>query len=423
MKKLLHILIIILSITAYGQTNVSGGIFSNTTWTKANSPYIVTGDIAVYPGKTLTVEPGVIVKVNDDRRIIIRGALIARGTVNDSIQFISNSSTPAKSKWVGFQIENNLGGRAKVEYFKGSHAYILFKITANSTGEVLNISHSSIINNYYAIYGYESMTSFTVSLTNTLFYDHFRVYTHCKNLNIDSCIFKKGAEAIHGDSNFTVNNSEFSEFTSSPTRTGGTYTNCKFYHNTNGLYLFPQQHLINCEIFNNTNGIVLYYDTFPENFSISNTCLSNNTSYDIKHMYNYNIDLSGVSWTETDPSVIANKIYDAYDDINMGIVNFSASNNCTLSPMGITDNIKNPTAIKIFPNPFSTQTTLQSDIYLNNATLSLYNSFGQSVKQIKNISGYTVTLQRDDIPSSVYILHLNDNNEIYLSTKLIITDK
>jgi len=46
----------------------------------------------------------------------------------------------------------------------------------------------------------------------------------------------------------------------------------------------------------------------------------------------------------------------------------------------------------LYPNPFSSSTTLRTDIFLKNATLTVYNSYGQTVKQIKNISGQTVTL-------------------------------
>jgi hypothetical protein len=98
MKRLLIIAAAILSLTvANGQTNVSGRIFANTTWTKANSPYIVTGDIALYPGDTLIVEPCVTVKVNDNYKIIIRGVLLAKGTINDTIRFISSSGTLSKA--------------------------------------------------------------------------------------------------------------------------------------------------------------------------------------------------------------------------------------------------------------------------------------------------------------------------------------
>jgi hypothetical protein len=51
---------------AFSQTNVSGGIFQNTTWTAAGSPYLVTGSIVVFPGKTLTLETGVKVVFTAD---------------------------------------------------------------------------------------------------------------------------------------------------------------------------------------------------------------------------------------------------------------------------------------------------------------------------------------------------------------------
>ncbi len=56
MKKIALIFIFFLaSIPLYAQTNVSGGVFSNTTWTLSNSPYIVTGPVVVFPNVTLTI--------------------------------------------------------------------------------------------------------------------------------------------------------------------------------------------------------------------------------------------------------------------------------------------------------------------------------------------------------------------------------
>ena len=77
---------------------------------------------------------------------------------------------------------------------------------------------------------------------------------------------------------------------------------------------------------------------------------------------------------------------------------------------------------KIYPNPFITETVLQSDKFLKNATLTVYNSFGQSVKQIKHISGHTVTLQRENIRSGLYFIKMTENNKLILDDKIVITD-
>ena len=77
--------------------------------------------------------------------------------------------------------------------------------------------------------------------------------------------------------------------------------------------------------------------------------------------------------------------------------------------------------LNIYPNPISTQTTLQSDFPLNNATLTLQDCFGQTVKEIKNISGKTITLFRDNLPNGVYFLRLTDKNIIFVD-KLVLID-
>ena len=76
----------------------------------------------------------------------------------------------------------------------------------------------------------------------------------------------------------------------------------------------------------------------------------------------------------------------------------------------------------IFPNPFSAQTILNTSKYFTNADLLIYNSCGQQVKQIKNISGQAITIDRGCLPQGLYFLKLMQNNEIYLNQKLLLTD-
>lgn len=114
-------------------------------------------------------------------------------------------------------------------------------------------------------------------------------------------------------------------------------------------------------------------------------------------------------------SLIANPYYN-YD---IFIVKYSFNE----SPNGIIDNyFQVNNYVSLFPNPFSTQTVLQSDNLLLNASLTVDNCLGQTVKQIKNISGQTVVLHRDNLPSGLYFVRLTQDNQVIATKKLIITD-
>jgi hypothetical protein len=83
----------------------------------------------------------------------------------------------------------------------------------------------------------------------------------------------------------------------------------------------------------------------------------------------------------------------------------------------------NKDLISIFPNPFSTQTTLQTDKFLKNASLTVYNTFGQAVQQIENIEGQTIVFPRNNLPSGMYFIHLLQDNKIISFNKFVIADK
>jgi hypothetical protein len=77
--------------------------------------------------------------------------------------------------------------------------------------------------------------------------------------------------------------------------------------------------------------------------------------------------------------------------------------------------------ISVYPNPFCSETTLQSDKVFKDATLTIYNLYGQTVKQIKNISGQTITLYRDNLPGGLYFINLTQGNKTF-TDKLVIAD-
>jgi len=84
--------------------------------------------------------------------------------------------------------------------------------------------------------------------------------------------------------------------------------------------------------------------------------------------------------------------------------------------------INNENIISTFPNPFSFETTIKTNYNFKNTVLKLYNLFGQETKEINNISGHEVKIQRESLPTGVYFLNLIQDNRIIAKTKLIIID-
>jgi hypothetical protein len=99
----------------------------------------------------------------------------------------------------------------------------------------------------------------------------------------------------------------------------------------------------------------------------------------------------------------------------------SGSTNCPTPPvLGIVEKYNNK-SIMVSPNPFSSKATLVTDKFFINASLVVYNSFGQIVKQMDNISGQTILIHRDNLPNGLYFLKVLENNQVLApSYKLII---
>ena len=97
---------------AGGQTDVSGIINTDTTWTAANSPYRVTGSITVAAGVTLTIQPGTRIEASHYQGIYVDGILNAVGTAALPVVFTGTSET--SNWWRGIQVHN--AGSATLEY-------------------------------------------------------------------------------------------------------------------------------------------------------------------------------------------------------------------------------------------------------------------------------------------------------------------
>jgi len=190
----------------------------------------------------------------------------------------------------------------------------------------------------------------------------------------------------------------------------GTYNVCLTVQNTNG----------------NTNMVCHSVNVFPLPFANFSFSISGN----VVTFINLSTGASNWLWdfypgnpVYTDSSIIVTYPPGAYSACLIVETQFGCADT-TCHPFIITSineiNVKD--IFSIFPNPFSAQTTLQIDKGFKNATLSVYNSFGQQVKKIENISGQTVTLNRDKLTSGVYFFRLLQDDIILRTGKLILTD-
>ncbi len=183
----------------------------------------------------------------------------------------------------------------------------------------------------------------------------------------------------------------------------------------------------------NINNYVFLPPSTSNNFS----SWQSNTGYDINtqnSFFNWTLPTSNdtIFMNQTDNIVTINIGTTEFLDLDSNIVCGSfelqpytskiliyTGNTCSTTNI---DENNNKKGLSIFPNPFSIETTIQTSSEFNDATLTVYNTFGQKVKQIKSISGKTIILHRDNLPSGLYLLSLTQGNKIISTDKLIITD-
>jgi hypothetical protein len=102
-------------------TDVQGTIITHTTWTLAESPYVVRGDVIVNPDITLTIEPGVKVAFESKLALYVNGTLIAKGTTSQPIYFTTNLDSPSLDDYWGMidfreQSESSVLQHTVIEY-------------------------------------------------------------------------------------------------------------------------------------------------------------------------------------------------------------------------------------------------------------------------------------------------------------------
>jgi hypothetical protein len=255
MKKIALLSIIILNvISMQAQTNVSGGIYQNATWSLAGSPYIVNGPVVVFPGVTLYIQPGVEIRINNQTSsniyIETRGTINCVGTDAQPIKISAMYDTTSTVAWQGFVCTSTQGG-------------------------VLNADRVEISNAYFP-FSYETIPT-TLSYTNSKFIRCFQAVTVGTNLNLSGCEFIDNEVGVYGWANFNINNCLFKDNTTSLYLYASAFaiSNCSFIDNQIGASFVSNAVdsivISTCEFLN--NGLALNY---PNNGRVENCVFSDN---------------------------------------------------------------------------------------------------------------------------------------------------
>lgn len=472
MKKALFILSFIISNLSIvcAQTPVSGGIFSNTTWTLANSPYLMTGSIVVFPGATLTIEPGVEVRVQDNPPPSPSLYIESRGTINmvgspgQPIRFRANSAIYTVAAWQGFIVNDAQGGVVNFDYVEISNANSTFNYT--STPPQFISLHGCRFN--YNYYGIQSVLSLT--LDSCFFFGNYSAVAGWSIFDINRCVFDSNGAALPiyastlvVDSSDFINNYTAINLNNVPF-SGMSISNCFFNNNGNGIVnpgngsitncTFSQNNigiegavnaqitnsyftnnlvaarlgfgstLRDCEIANNTIGVGLGPLSFGQPApNVLDNRICQNDSFNIENNTDLNLFLASNCFCESDSAVIESKILDGYDDITRGLISYAIyDTSCTtilrlINKANITG-LEESTVDKfiVSPNPAHDRVSFQN--LSKELNIELIDQFGKRVMSCV-VGPASNSIDVSGLSKGLYIVHAINGDEFNYSKLLL----
>jgi hypothetical protein len=329
---------------------VNGIISSDTTWTKPNSPYTLTGPVLIKSGVTLTIEPGVTVNLGN-YYIQVNGTLNARGTVSDNIFFNGGASimpgaiafTKFSPSWSeqsekGSIIENAVVNNSSIAISIGdtspkiNNNTITGQIwTADANTKGLLTESTPIITNNILCWGLALQINTSPIIINNTIKGDIRTGS---GYVVISGNYIEGSIESSGEKDQITNNIVLGKGGGTGIRTGFSVIENNLISNFyDAIKLGVSPIIRNNTITNNVNAIsVPGYLRSSYNPQIYWNNIYNNSGYNINlytdetHPAN-SINATYNWWGTTDSQAISQKIHDVEDDFNLGKVTFTPALN------------------------------------------------------------------------------------------------
>ncbi len=402
MNKLFFILTICLCLgKLQAQTNFSGGIYQNTIWSVTGSPYIINGPVVVFPGNTLSIEPGVEILINNQLNnniyIETRGTINCTGTDELPIKIRTLYDT-TNVGWQGFVCTSSQGGVLNADRFDIANANTPFSyetplnnyqytnckfrhcFQAISLGNAVELLNCQFINNETSIYGWSYFiienclfknnntaifayaTAFT--MTNSQFIDNQTGVNFASgvydSLYISDCQFQNNTMALGYPSNGIIKNSFFNDnSTAIQYAYGVEVANNEFMYNELAVEASVASNIHDNLISNNFGGILISgVSSVQDSPQVYNNEICNNVTYIVNNNTNMNYSLLTNCFCGLDSAEIESKIIDGYDDITKGLINYQIYDSTCVSILGTVLKFSQITALNepflndlVFTNP------------------------------------------------------------------------
>jgi hypothetical protein len=309
---------------APGPTTAPTVINDAKVWCATNSPFLLEANLVVLGSSSLSIGPCTEIRASDGFCFNIRGQLDAVGHQEQPVVFTSATPNPSRGSWGGLQAQ--VSSDAKVRLFAANVEYAVYGLDFDNCGAdcTVAIEECTFSNNEFGVRGMPYGCNDVTEIHNSRFFSNSygselgcKTFTGCEfsgneygvhmgvDVNLYGCIVTGnvvGIESCYGDVRNCIidGNSEVGITTihDGPTITNNTITNNKI-------------------------GIKANYDAGFNYFSpANNNTICDNTDYGILMASSIDYNASSNWWCTTDPDAVSSRIYDVYDDSNLGRVVF-----------------------------------------------------------------------------------------------------